>query len=266
MNKETGQKKMLSLPLPFRPDRVMKIVDAVNLGKQTRDELLQSVLENSSWYARMAETYLQYSKQWGLADIGPDVCRLTSLGEAVLLLHRDGFQNLATGLIYYGCASSTSFTTVGTVAKALFKRLEEHGPFTFTNADLSSRFVPELEGRSDLSNLSKTFERAGILQGERHGGKLTYRTDYYEPPVGSFAISLLHHIQILALVPPHGVQRFDKFRVWWLLSKDSFMKGLRQCRANDWVSYQEFADINQFQFRLQDLVQLTKDIIVKGHG
>lgn len=260
MKEEKG--KMLRFTLPFRPKRILKVLQTVNDTNASRIEVLKSL--KNEWYTRMAETYLSYCKYWDMVTITPTSCDLTPFGEIMFQLHKAKIGNSVDELMYYAFASSKEFITLGIIVQSLFDRLERYGPFEFMNADILSRFVPKFQGRHDISDLTSVFWKARIFERRRKEGKLVYLVDYHSPMLTSFVLSLLHYVNSKNLRPPHSTRGFDKFRAYWYISMNQFVKYLRRCRAKGVVSYQEYADVNQFHFNISDLVELGKRIIQKG--
>lgn len=254
------KKTTLKLTLPFYPERVLKVLKAITESKGSKNQVMRN-LEDGGWYTRMAQTYFNYCKHWQLSTVSDEKCGLTPLGKSVLHLTNSGLNDMATELIYYGFASSKEFDTLGIIVKKLFSRLEKYGPFRSTNRDISSRFVPEFKERRDISDLTNIFHRVKLFERERQKGKLVYYVNHYDPKIGSFSISLFHYIRTNQLNPPHNIDAFNEFRAYWFVSKSNFIKYLRRFRAIGLISYQEYADVNQFQFIIKDISKLTKRVI-----
>jgi len=254
-----AREKMLRLTLPFYPERVLKVLKTVKKIHGPRTEVLKFL--EKEWYTRMAETYFNYCKYWDLITIEHELCKLTPLGDTILQLYEARAWNLVSELIYYAFVNSKEFATLRIIVRRLFEHLERYGAFEFTNEEIPSRFVSELRGRHDISDLTSVFWKAKILRRERRGRKLVYLVDYYSPTLGSFALSLFHYLKSRKLRPPHSIMGFEEFRAFWFLSMDHFIEYLRRCRARGWISYQEYADINQFHFNINSLTELTRHII-----
>jgi len=252
-------KKSLELSLPFYPERIFKVLQTVKEGKTQQQDIIASLEKREGWYIRKAQTYFRYCTHWQLINSN-EQCELTSLGQAIALLNNSNLYDIANEMIYYSFAGSKSFNALGILVKNLFDRLETSGQFSFTNADIPS-IIPQFKGRHDISDLVNILNRVKILKRQREKGKLAYSASYYNPSLASFALSLLHVILTNQLSPPHNVNGFDTFRSYWFMSKPSFIQYLRRCRAVGWLSYQEYADINQFQFNLNDVIELTQDIL-----
>jgi len=259
----TSERRLLKFILPFRLDRILKVLKATQDVALQRKDILK-VLENEGMYTRMAETYFYYCIHWGLIAHINDRYRNTPLGEAILRFSQSKLEKSASELLYYSFASSKQLAILGVIVNSLFGHLEMHGPFSFTNADIGQRFATEFKGRSDISDSTSVFHKVGILRRENLSGRHNYMVDYYSPTLSSFTVSLMHYVQQNQLKPPHNVNIFDCFRAYWFLSKDSFVKYLRQCRAMNWLSYQEFAGINQFEFGVESIPELTERVLKSG--
>ena len=253
------KEKILRFTLPFRPKKILRVLKTVKDIGASRSEVLKSLKDE--WYTRMAETYLSYCKHWDMITITSSSCELTPFGEVIFQLHEAGIGKSVDELIYYAFASSKEFVTLGIIVQSLFDRLERYGPFEFMNADIPSRFVPEFEGRHDISDLTRVFWKANMLGRDRKGGSIVYLVEYRSPMLTSFVLSLLHYVNSRNLRQPYSITGFDKFRAFWFVSMDQFVKYLRRCRAQGWISYQEYADINQFHFNIPDMMELAKHII-----
>jgi hypothetical protein len=251
--------KELRLSLPFYTERVLKILQTVQKGKMQQQDVITSLEKSEGWYIRKAQTYFRYCVHWGLLNSNKE-CEITLLGQAIVLLNNAKLDDIVKEVIYYSFVSSKSFDALGILVQNLFNRLETSGAFNFTNADVPS-IIPRFKGRHDISDLVNILSRIKILKGEREKGKLVYSLSYHNPSLGAFALSLLHYILVNQLLPPHNVKRFDTFRSYWFISRESFTHYLRRCRATGWISYQEYADINQFQFNLNDIIRLTEDML-----
>jgi len=255
-------KESLRLSLPFYPERILRVLQAITHGKTKQQDVIANLEKSEGWYIRKAQTYFRYCVHWRLLNSNEE-CEITELGQAIVLLSNAELNDVVNEMIYYSFASSKTFDALGVLVQSLFERLETSGQFDFTNADVPS-IISKFKGRHDISDIVNILSRVKILKRERKNGKLVYSVSYFNPSPSSFALSLLHHILVGQLPPPHNVNRFDTFRSYWFISRESFTRYLRRCRANRWVSYQEYADINQFQFNLNDIIKLTGQILSIG--
>jgi len=252
------EKKMLKITLPFHAKKILQVMRLVRDGRKKSYEILKK-LEEIGWPPRMAQTYFSYCRHWGLI-LAKD-CELTSLGKSIVRIDNAKLTDMASELVYYGCVSSKSFLTLGLLTQRLFKHLEKNGTFEFTVDEIPSHFLSEWKDRSGISDLVNVFHRVSILKRERRGGKWVYLVDYHEPSLGSFSISLLNYVQNKQESgPPYNIKEFDEFKAYWFMSNESFIKFLTQCRANGWISYQKYADVNQFQFYINDSAVLTEAV------
>jgi len=252
-------KESLRLSLPFYPERILRVLHTTQEGKMKQQEVIASLEKSEGWYIRKAQTYFRYCVHWGLLNSNEE-CEISALGQAIVLLNNAELGNIVNEMIYYSFASSRKFDALGILVRNLFNRLETSGQFDFTSADVPS-IIPKFRGRHDISDLVNILSRIRILKRKRKKGRLVYSVSYYSPTLCGFAVSLLHYIHVNQIPVPHSIKRFDAFRSYWFISKEDFVQYLRRCRAIGLVSYQEYAEINQFQFTLNEITKLTEYVL-----
>lgn len=238
--------RYLSLNLPFKSDRIIRILDLLPERKENILRKCQRL--EPRWYIRMTQTYLAFSQHWGLCKLREGLYQRTELGDAALRLWEEGLEDTSTRLIYYGFVSSKSFSTLAIIVEALFRHLEEKGTFEITNEKLIE-FIPVFKGRKthDIPNLTKALESVGLLQGSRRKGFKTYEVGCRNLPLLDFALTLLWYAKTNRLLQgrPLNLYEFEKYRRYWFMAKENFENKLRLCRGKHWIVYQEYADLRQ---------------------
>lgn len=268
----SNEKKSLKLKFPCDPKRFIDVISLCDEGGKPRQELMSmrgkskqelvSILEKKGYYKLKTREYIRYSTHWGLLKEGK-VLVPTDLGKIFLQSWNKKKEKTAKEILYYSFVTSKKFPALRYLVLELAKQLRTRGKFEISQTKIHNIIRAEYEGLEprDSAPLSRALFVLGLL--EKQKKQILIRP--YFPTLEGFFLTMFHYYLVNL---DQGGKRISMITLensdfihYWFLNEKILNQYINQGHNKRIIHREKYADVNQFYFLSENLMELTKCLV-----
>lgn len=258
------------ISFPITSERIHEVLNEYSGADEegVLTEVVRKRLEPKGYFQLKTDEYIRYSMGWDLLEKpqdNPKSRKLTPLGRCFLELYNNGLTTSANEVLYFSFVTSGHFQNLFLLNKVLYDKITSQPEFEFDKTiatDLVSVETSQTIKPTLITSTAKSMYDLGFLKKK----KRMYVAGFYNPTIQGVLITLNVFIRRKYNHPSARASFSDilenkKFQRILFTTKGSINHAINEGHISRILHIEERANLHQFYFFEEDLIQLTQSLI-----